>query len=226
MLKVGGYVPFSSTDYPGKLAAVVFVQGCPWRCTYCHNPHLQPRQQPLGSPSWKQIRKRLQGRQGLLDAVVFSGGEATLDPALESAIHEARELGFAIGLHTAGMYPQRLQALLPLLDWVGLDVKTTKSAYDALTGVPGSAAPVQTSLRAVQAAGVALEVRTTVDPTLHTEAQLTTLARELAAQGVRNYALQLARATPSAATSLASDFPSAAWRAQIGALFEQFTWRS
>ena len=78
MLKVGGYVPFSSTDYPGKLAAVVFVQGCPWRCTYCHNPHLQPRQQPPGSPSWEQIRKRLQGRQGLLDAVVFSGGEATL----------------------------------------------------------------------------------------------------------------------------------------------------
>ena len=42
-LKVGGVTPFSATDYPGKLAAVVFVQGCPWRCGYCHNPHLQPR---------------------------------------------------------------------------------------------------------------------------------------------------------------------------------------
>ena len=137
-LKVGGYARFTSTDYPGELAAVVFVQGCPWRCSYCHNPHLQPRgSEPL--MRWKDLLTFLASRAGLLDAVVFSGGEPTLDPALEDAMRDVKALGFKIGLHTAGIYPQRLQQVLPLVDWVGLDVKTSFDAYDELTGAPGSA---------------------------------------------------------------------------------------
>ena len=221
MLSVGGFVPFSSTDYPGKLAAVVFVQGCPWRCTYCHNPHLQARQHQPGSPRWPDIRARLQRRQGLLDAVVFSGGEATLDPALAGAVAEVRAMGFAVGLHTAGMYPQRLRQLLPYLDWVGLDVKALASAYDALTGIRGSAEPVQESLRAVLEAGIAMEVRTTVDPALHPPEHLLQLAHELAAQGVRHYALQQANSR----THSVPEYPSASCRAVISGMFEQFSWR-
>src|SRR2546425_1022480 len=79
--KVGGVTPFSATDYPGKLAAVIFIQGCPWRCGYCHNPHLQLR---TGASllRWPQVIDLLQRRVGLIDAVVFSGGEPTTDPAL------------------------------------------------------------------------------------------------------------------------------------------------
>lgn len=221
MLSVGGFVPFSSTDYPGKLAAVVFVQGCPWRCTYCHNPHLQPRQRQPGSPRWPDIRARLQRRQGLLDAVVFSGGEATLDPGLPDAIAEVRALGFAVGLHTAGIYPQRLQQVLAQLDWVGLDVKALAPAYDALTGIRGSAEPVRSSLRAVLDSGIPMEVRTTVDPALHPPEQLLLLARELAALGVRHYSLQ-----PVTGTGHLPEYPSANCRADIGRLFEHFIWRT
>ena len=80
-LVIGGFVSFTATDYPGKLAAVVFCQGCPWRCGYCHNPHLQERTRdsPL---SWSALLTGLERRVGLLDAVVFCGGEATMDPAL------------------------------------------------------------------------------------------------------------------------------------------------
>ena len=95
-VKVGGFTPLSTTDWPGKLAAVVFVQGCPWRCHYCHNVELQPRAggEPAG---WLHALGTLSQRKGLLDGVVFSGGEPTLDPALPDAIDVVRAMGFQVG---------------------------------------------------------------------------------------------------------------------------------
>ena len=87
-LKIAAITPYTSIDYPGYFSAVAFIQGCPWRCRYCHNPHMQPREFPpqyLHS-SWEELIALLKRRQGLLDAVVFSGGEPTLDPALADAM--------------------------------------------------------------------------------------------------------------------------------------------
>jgi pyruvate formate lyase activating enzyme len=192
-LAVGGFQPFSTTDWPGRLAAVVFVQGCPWRCGYCHNPGLQARARPPATPDWPAVLRTLQRRVGLLDGVVFSGGEPTLDPALPAAVDAVRALGFAVGLHTAGIYPQRLQALLPRLDWVGLDLKCDAAAYDDLTGVRGSAAPAQQALALLAASGVALEVRTTCDPRWVDEAALAAMAVQLQDAGVTRWVLQRCR---------------------------------
>jgi pyruvate formate lyase activating enzyme len=84
-LAVAGLQAFSTLDYPGQLAAVVFLQGCPWRCGYCHNPHLQARGAGTG-PRWAALREWFARRLGRLDAVVFSGGEPSLDPALPAAL--------------------------------------------------------------------------------------------------------------------------------------------
>ncbi len=92
-LSVGGFEPFSTQDWPGRLAAVVFVQGCPWRCSYCHNPGLQSQCAPQAGLRWADLRARWRTRIGLLDGLVFSGGEPTLDPALPSALAEVREVG-------------------------------------------------------------------------------------------------------------------------------------
>jgi pyruvate formate lyase activating enzyme len=73
VLRVGGLTRLSATDYPGKLAAVVFCQGCAWRCDYCHNPELQPPRS-TGEIAWPEVLAFLERRKGLLDAVVFSGG--------------------------------------------------------------------------------------------------------------------------------------------------------
>jgi anaerobic ribonucleoside-triphosphate reductase activating protein len=198
-LQVGGLTPFTSIDYPGQLAAVVFVQGCPWRCGYCHNPHLQPREQPAGQ-RWGDVLGFLRRRVGLLDAVVFSGGEPTLDPALPQAMAEVRALGFKVGLHSAGILPQRLQAVLPLVDWVGLDIKAplaVDTGHARVTGVRGGAAAVRRSLAALvqysRASGLAFECRTTADPALLDDAALRAVADELAAAGVVTWALQIAR---------------------------------
>lgn len=222
---MGGFVPFTATDYPGKLAAVVFCQGCPWRCPYCHNPHLLPRRGGSG-PTWREIAAFLYRRAGLLDAVVFGGGEPTIQPGLLDAVKEAKDLGFALGLHTAGIHPARLERLLPWLDWVGFDVKAPFEAYGAVTRVPGRGVRAGASLRLLLASGAAHEVRTTVHPALLSEADLLKLARSLAEMGVRHYALQAFRSRGCADAALArageGRWPAPALLQAIGGLFETY----
>ncbi|WP_349744201.1 anaerobic ribonucleoside-triphosphate reductase activating protein [Roseateles cavernae] len=218
-LRVGGLTPLTTIDFPGRLAAVVFLQGCPWRCSYCHNPGLLPADAPTVQ-SWGAVLAFLQRRRGLLDGVVFSGGEPTLQAALPAAIAEVRSLGFAIGLHSAGIYPERLAAVLPLIDWLGLDIKAPLDRIDAISGVPGSSAKVQTALRLVLSSGVAHECRTTWHPSLYPQHELLLLARKLAALGVRHWAVQRANINGMAAASLTSAEVS-----DISALFESFCQR-
>ena len=191
-LRIGGLTPLTSLDYPGELAAVVFCQGCPWRCRYCHNGHLIPAQawDPI---AWGEVMAFLQRRRGLLDAVVFSGGEPTLQAALPAALAQVRSQGFKTGLHTAGPYPERLALALPHLDWVGLDIKALPEDYPAVTGVPGSGDRAWASLALLIAVGVALEVRTTPLPGLDDAAYLGRLAQRLVGAGVRDYVLQTCR---------------------------------
>lgn len=223
-LKVGGLSRFSATDWPGKLAAVVFVQGCPWACSYCHNPHLQPRASDA-TLQWADVERWLQGRVGLLDVVVFSGGEPTLDPALPQAIAAVRAMGFAVGLHTAGMYPRALRAVLPQLDWVGLDVKALPTHYPAVTQVRDSAAPVQESLQALLDSGVAYEVRTTLLPGLHDDAHVTALSLELQAKGVTHFALQQFRSTGCAHGQAVTWEPPVELHHALQGRFHRYTWR-
>lgn len=191
-LRVGGLTRLTSIDFPGRLAAVVFCQGCPWRCGYCHNPDLLEPDAP-SDWSWAQVLDFLQARQGLLDGVVFSGGEPTLQSALLQALAAVRALGFDTAMHTGGMYPARLASALPLLDWVGLDVKAPLHRLDALTGAPGSGPRTRESLRTLLLSGVAYECRTTWHPGLFGVDELLALAQELAALGVTYWALQECR---------------------------------
>jgi anaerobic ribonucleoside-triphosphate reductase activating protein len=225
-LRVAGLSRFSSVDYPGLLAAVVFVPGCPWRCGYCHNPALQQRAQlPDGEMAWGEVLSWLHGRRGLLDAVVFSGGEPTLDPGLPGAIAQVRELGYRVGLHTSGMAPARLQALLPLVDWVGLDIKAPLQSgadWTRITGARQAQLAVRRSLHAVVASGRDFECRTTAHPALLDDAALLRVGDELAAAGVSRWVVQIARETGTHAglPPVAADYPAPA---VLGHLQRQFT---
>lgn len=227
-LKVGGITAFSATDYPGQLAAVIFVQGCPWRCGYCHNPHLQERtaESPL---HWQDIRALLERRIGLIDAVVFSGGEPTMDPCLADVILEARALGFKIGLHSGGTHPERLRSVLPMLDWIGLDIKAGFANYERITRIRDSGAPALTCLKEVLASGVDYECRTTAHPDLLPESELGALACTLAKMGVENYALQVFRSVGCSDETLNAravrDYPSAGLVKRLSELFPAFTLR-
>lgn len=193
---IAGVVPFSSVDWPGQLAAVVFIGGCPWRCHYCHNRHLQQRHVRY---DWPGVLTWLQTRQGLLDGVVFSGGEPLSEKRLPQMMAAVSQLGFRVGLHTAGMYPTRLAAVAQWLDWVGLDIKCDTAGYDAITGRRGSARQVDQSLHLLLDADIALECRTTWSPAWLSESELLQLADGLAQCGVQHYAVQNYRPTPGAA---------------------------
>jgi pyruvate formate lyase activating enzyme len=226
-LGVGGLARYSSCDWPGELAATVFCRGCPWICRYCHNAHLQ-NARAGGDIPWSDVLAFLVSRRGLLDAVVFSGGEPTLQAALPEAIAAVRVLGFRIGLHTGGPFPERLSAVLPLVDWVGFDVKAPFGFYPRVTGIAGSGERARLGLEAVLASGVAYEVRTTVHAALLDADALERLAGELAAMGVTRSVLQPFRPTGCGDAELCR-LPSAIdpeLRDRIAEEFPIFTWRA
>ncbi len=123
----------------------------------------------------------------------------------------------------------RLAEVLPLVDWVGIDVKAGWPGYDANTCITDSARHARASAELVLASGVAHEFRTTVHPNLHTEQDILTLAQSLSAMGVQNYALQVFRGTGCADMGLQSQatagYPGTELLARVSALFAGFTFR-
>lgn len=227
-LRIGGFTPLSASDWPGQLAAVVFCQGCPWRCGYCHNPHLLAAR---GSEeiAFDDVLAFLARREGLLDGVVFSGGEPLAQAGLSDALRAVRSMGFRAALHTGGAYPQRLAAVLPLVDWVGFDVKAPFADYASITGAAGSGEDARASARLVIESGVACEFRTTVHPRQLRPRNVRRLADEVAGMGVRHYVLQAFRSQGCADAALASDptppFLTPSLAAQIAPRFASFTLR-
>ncbi len=217
-LRVGGLTLLSATDYPGELAAVIYCQGCPWRCGYCHNPHLLPSRAAV-AVAWSEVLSFLQRRRGLLDAVVFSGGEPTAQSGLVRAMRVAKAMGYRVGLHSAGIYPRRFANVLPLVDWVGFDAKAPfDAAYERVTGVRGSGTAALASARALLASGVDCEFRTTWHSGFLSTAELERLTRTLAGLGVGRYVLQEFRASDGVAFRPAGD----AVAADLGALARRF----
>ena len=214
-IAIGGLTRFSTLDYPGHLAAVVFCQGCPWRCAYCHNPHLQAVTTDSSLP-WHTVSEWLTERQGLLEAVVFSGGEPLLQSGLPWAMYQVREMGYQVGLHTAGVYPDRLAGVLPLVDWIGFDIKAAFDDYPRITGVKCLDTP-QRALSYVLASGKPHEIRCTVDETLLSIDGAAIMARQIAALGVSRLVLQAKRDTKGKVSPISTDFVDAiaAWIPQV-----------
>ena len=161
-LSIAGVETFSMVDYPGQMSAVIFTQGCPWRCPFCHNAELQTIKTETGFV-WKNFLKFLEERKGRLNAVVFSGGEPLMQDSLIEAIAEVKKIGdFKIGLHTGGYRPEMLKKVLPYVDWVGFDIKAPleESRYQEIIQV-NQLSKVKESLDLLLKSGKHFECRTT-----------------------------------------------------------------
>ena len=132
----------------------------------------------------------LRDRVKRLDGVVFSGGEPLMSDEILEKAKAVKDLGFKLAIHTSGVYPERLREMLPLIDWVGLDIKAPWDKYEELTGRPNMAEQVQKSLQILLDSKVDFEARTTCDPRHLTPADTLKIAQDLHAQGVKTYALQ------------------------------------
>jgi pyruvate formate lyase activating enzyme len=190
--RIAGFVPLSTVDWPDQLTAVIFTQGCPWRCGYCHNAHLIP---PRGETSieWQTVLEKIEQRKNFLDGVVISGGEPLLQRGLQNVLLEIKSLGLKTGLHTGGALPAQLQNVLPMIDWIGLDIKAMPETYAQVTHRNHSGQAAWESLQKILKSGVAYEVRVTVHPQLISTDQLTILLNELAEKHVKHIRLQSAR---------------------------------
>ncbi len=166
MIKLAGLAKNSFVDYPGRIAAVVFAAGCNYDCFFCHNRALID----AGAPpiDIAQVWEMLQRRRGLLDAVVVSGGEPTLQSdGLRAFLFRVRALGYLIKLDTNGSRPEVVEALLGdrLLDYVALDIKLPPARYGELGGA-AAWQPVERTLELLRTDNVPFECRTTFVPQL------------------------------------------------------------
>jgi len=172
-LQIGGYHPNSFIDYPGKVAAVVFFQGCNFRCPFCHNGQLIPRDR-AGIHAPQKILARLRERVGQLAGVVLSGGEPTLQQGVPDFCSQLKALGYAVKLDTNGSNPDLLGLLLAhnLIDYVAMDLKAPWHRYSELAGTEVDLQALQRSLQLISSSGIAHHFRTTFDQSRLTETDL------------------------------------------------------
>lgn len=187
--------PMTTLDFPGHLSAVLFLQGCPYNCRYCHNQDLIPSQRDDVLDS-AEVLDMLTERHGFLDAVVFSGGEPTLQDGLADTAAMLSDLGYDIALHTNGFSPSRLKSVLAggHIDYVAMDVKALFDDYEAITRVPRSGEGTARSVDVVIESGVPHEFRTTWHPELVDEQSLLKIAEYVADRGAEAYYVQAFRA--------------------------------
>lgn len=174
-MNIGGFQPFSLSDFPGRVSALVFTQGCNFRCPYCHNRSLIPLDAPasISFTQWR-IMEFLTLRQDQLDGVVITGGEPTLQPDVADFAREVKSMGLEIKLDTNGSRPDMLEPLLKegILDHVAMDIKAPLETYDRLSGVSIDNEKIMDSIRLIRSSGIEHEFRTTAIDHLLTDNDL------------------------------------------------------
>lgn len=175
---VSGLVKSSLIDYPGHIAAVLFTPGCDFDCFYCHNRPLLESLEPV--IEFEEVLAFLEKRKGLLDGVVFTGGEPTLYPDLSQYMKTIQCMGYFVKLDTNGHHPEVVKQLISdgVLDYIAIDYKAPEYLYSQITGVHANPKKVQETIQIVHESSIPYEVRTTVVPQLSL-ADLIQIALEL-----------------------------------------------
>ncbi len=176
-MKIGGLVKFTLIDFPGRPAAIVFTQGCNFRCRYCHNPELVYPHLFTEPVTEEEIWSFLRRRQGTLEGVVISGGEPTLHEDLPAFMGRLKEMGYATKIDTNGSRPSVLKELIDkkLVDFIAMDLKAPLEKYAAITGVETNPTILKESMNLILQSGLEYEFRTTYDKEVLTEADITAL---------------------------------------------------
>jgi len=179
---IAGLQKMTLLDYPGKVACTVFLQGCNYRCPFCHNSELLPREgeEFMTTEAFLAFLKK---RQGLLDGVCVSGGEPTLCPELPALLREIKALGYRVKLDTNGSRPDVLKRLVEegLADHVAMDVKNSPRRYAQTLGFSRfDLAATEESLRFLLMGTVGYELRTTVVDPLHDASSIQDMGQWLA----------------------------------------------
>lgn len=163
-MRIGGLQRLTLIDFPGKVAATVFTQGCNFRCGFCHNAELVCPELFKAPLSEQDFFDFLAKRQDKLQGVVVSGGEPTLQKDLVDFVAKIKAMGFAAKLDTNGSRPDVITSLLDLrlIDFIAMDVKTSLARYSDAVGVDCNQGDIKRSIEIIMASGLPHQFRTTV----------------------------------------------------------------
>lgn len=197
---IGGLEKLTLLDYPDHLAAIIFTQGCNFRCHFCYNPMLVwPRQgtdkknkkeKGFSPPSVNDLFLFLRERFGRLEGVVITGGEPTLHPDLPSFIKIIKNMGYLVKLDTNGTNPIMLTKLIKdkLIDYIAMDLKAPLAKYKIVVGTLVDCNNLKKSVKIIMTSGLPYEFRTTVVPGLLTSADFAPMGRVI--KGAKKWYLQ------------------------------------
>lgn len=194
-MKIFGMQKTTLVDYPGHVATTLFTAGCNFRCPYCHNGDLVLGSDDLEAYSDEQIFSHLQKRIGLIDAVVISGGEPTLQSDLPEFIRRIKDLGYLVKLDTNGSHPAMLRSLVEekLIDYVAMDIKHSRAKYHTIASLDFNLDDIVASVEYLKQGNIPYEFRTTLCKELHQETDITAIGLWLSS--AMSYYLQPYRET-------------------------------
>jgi len=189
MMQICGLQKTTLIDYPGRLAATIFLCSCNFRCPWCYSkelvlPELTEKQPKILE---KGLFNFFKERQGLLEAVVVCGGEPTVHKDLPEFIKKIKELSFLVKLDTNGSSPEMLKKLIDekLIDYVAMDIKQTQNSklktqkYGEATGIKVDLNKIKKSIEIIKKSGIDYEFRTTVVPGIHTKEDIIQIAKDI-----------------------------------------------
>ena len=190
-MRIQGFQKLTLLDYPGKVACILFTEGCNFRCPFCHNASLVSHVDPAARLCEEDILRQLEKRRGILDGVCITGGEPLLQNGLEELLSRIKGMGFSVKLDTNGTFSARLRSLVEagLVDYVAMDVKNRREKYAETAGVRTlDLQEIEQSLAFLLAGRIPFELRTTVTAELHTVEDIAAIADWI--QGAPAYYLQ------------------------------------
>ncbi|MDI6602815.1 MAG: anaerobic ribonucleoside-triphosphate reductase activating protein [Patescibacteria group bacterium] len=189
---LGGLQKTTLIDFPGKIAATVFISGCSFRCPWCYSPELVLPERIKSHPqiSEKEFFNFLKERKGLLEGICITGGEPSLNKDLPDFIKKIKKLGYLAKLDTNGSNPQMLKKLIDekLVDYVAMDIKGPKERYSEFVGRKIDIKKIQRSIDILKQGKTDYEFRSTVVPSLHTKEVVIEMAKWI--RGAKRYYLQ------------------------------------
>lgn len=184
-----GFQKLTLLDYPGKVACILFTNGCNFRCPFCHNASLV-RAQDGADISDDEVLEFLKKRQGILEGVCISGGEPLIHNELKDFIREVKKLGYPVKLDTNGSFPQKLRELIGegLVDYVAMDIKNSFEKYNETTGISADIDSIKESIEILINGNIDYEFRTTLVSGFHTTQDMQRIGEMI--KGTKKYYLQ------------------------------------
>jgi len=192
MVEIGGLQKVTLIDYPGRIAATVFLCGCNFRCPWCYSSELVLPEKIKKQPriSEKDFFNFLKERKELLEGVVICGGEPTVHKDLPVFLKKIKKLGYLVKIDTNGSNPGMLKKLIDekLIDYVAMDIKAPKEKYSKAVGAKVDVKKIQKSIDILRKSKVDHEFRSTIIPGVHNKKDIIDMARWI--RGGKAYYLQ------------------------------------